>query len=490
MNITSPKSETSHLASNEQALRKCQTALELRDKSDYQNAREVMHPLWERVGERPEIKGLQAEVRAEVLLTVGILTSWIGSKEGIENAQEAAKNLISESISLYQALGDLIKVAACRAEIAYCYFREGALDEARIMLTEALQQLRAQGNTTARALLKLITVEWSASRYDVALELLTDNAALFSRITDHTIRGNYHNEFGVVLRYLAESDPFNREKLLRQALKEYKEADHHFRLAKNKVFGVCVKNNVGLTLLKLRRFKDALKYLEQARRLSVSTKNKVQTAVVDENTAQVLVAEGKLKEAEAIARQAVRVLDKTGHQGFLADALITHGIALARLGKTEQAQFTLQRAVNTAQQVGALNKAGMAALTLIEEIEALAPDVLEVAYDRASQWLATSQSQEVLQRVIAVSKKIRVSPAAEVQSESATEPLLDLTCDLNQEKLKHERELIRQALAKVDGRLTRAASLLGMSYQGLAYIIEKRHPDLLKERSPIRRRSS
>lgn len=489
MNTTSPKFETSHLAPNAEALRKCQTALDLRDRSDYQGARAVMHPLWERVGESPDLKGLHGEVRAEVLLTVGILTSWIGTKEGIENAQEAAKNLISESITLYQELGDLTKVAACRSEIAYCYFREGALDEARIMLTEALQQLSVQGATRARALLKLITVEWSASRYDVALELLTNNAALFRRITDHTILGNYHNEFVVVLRYLAESELFNRGKLLQQALKEYKEADHHFHLAKNKVFGVCVKNNVGLTLLKLCRFKDALKYLEQARRLSVNTKNKVQTAVVDENTAQVLVAEGKLKEAEAIARHAVRVLDKTGHQGFLADALITHGVALARLRKTEQAQFTLQRAVNTAQQVGALNKAGMAALTLIEEIDGLAPDVLEVAYDRASRWLATSQSQEVLQRVIAVSKKVRVNPIGEEGLEQSADALLDVKCDLNTEKLKHERELIRQALAKVDGRLTRAAALLGTSYQSLAYIIERRHPELLKERSPIRRRS-
>ena len=197
-------------------------------------------------------------------------------------------------------------------------------------------------------------------------------------------------------------------------------ADHHFHVAKNKVFGACVKNNVGLTLFNLRRFKDALKYLEQARRLSVSAKNKVQTAVIDENIAQVLIAEGKLKEAEAIARHAVQVLDKTGHQGFLADALITHGTALARLGKREQAQFTLQRAVNTAHQVGALNKAGMAALTLIEEIEDLAPDVLEQAYDRASEWLATSQSQEVLQRVIAVSKKIRANPSVETNAENAT----------------------------------------------------------------------
>jgi hypothetical protein len=88
--------------------------------------------------------------------------------------------------------------------IAYCYFREGALDEARIMLTEALQSLPPTGNTKARALLKLTTVEWFASRYNVALGILTDNAHLFKKVTNHTIRGNYHNEHGIVLRHLSQ----------------------------------------------------------------------------------------------------------------------------------------------------------------------------------------------------------------------------------------------------------------------------------------------
>jgi tetratricopeptide (TPR) repeat protein len=217
MDITSPKIETSRLAPNAEALLKCQMALDLRDKSDYLGARAAMHPLWKTVGERPDLGGLHTEAVAEILLTVGILTSWIGSKEGIEHAQETAKNLISESISFYEELGDTKKIAAARAEIAYCYFREGALDEARIMLTEALQQLGIEGNTRARALLKLVIVEWTASHYDVALELLTNNAPLFTRIADHTTLGTYHNELGVVLRHLAESDPFNREKLLQRA---------------------------------------------------------------------------------------------------------------------------------------------------------------------------------------------------------------------------------------------------------------------------------
>lgn len=490
MNTTSTNSEASHLAPNAEALQKCQAALELRDKSDFQGARDVMRPLWERIGERPEMKGLHAEVRAEVLLTVGILTSWIGSKEGIENAQEAAKNLISESIGLYQALGDLTKLAACRAEIAYCYFREGALDEARIMLTEALQQLKVQGNTKARALLKLITVEWSASRYSVALDLLTANAHIFERVSNHTTRGNYHNEHAIVLRHLAKSDPLKREELLQLAISEYKKADRHFQLAKNKVFRATVKNNLGLIFFNLSRFKDAYDSIAEARRLAVSVKDKCLTAQFDESRAQVLIAQGKLKEAESVMRGAVRVLEKSGQQCLLAEALTTYGIALARSGKSDQARFTFQRAVEVAHQVGALNKAGLAALTLIEEIEDLAPDVLNLAYDGAIEWLATSQSQEVLQRVIVISKKIRANPSVEVNTENAAGGLLDTKCDLTQEKLKHERELIRQALAKVGGRLTRAASLLGMTYQGLAYIIEKRHPDLLKERSPIRRRSN
>src|SRR6266699_1995334 len=107
MKISSPKVHTSQLSANDEALLKCQTALDLRDKSDYQGVRDAMHPLWRRVGHRPEIEALEAPVAAEVLLCVGILTSWIGSMKGIEDAQEVAKNLISEGITFYESVGDV-----------------------------------------------------------------------------------------------------------------------------------------------------------------------------------------------------------------------------------------------------------------------------------------------------------------------------------------------------------------------------------------------
>ena len=136
-----------------------------------------------------------------------------------------------------------------------------------------------------------------------------------------------------------------------------------------------------------------------------------------------------------------------------------------------------------------MNKAGLAALTMIEELEDLSPEILRSAYDRASEWLAKSQSQDISQRLNAAARKVVLRVSGEVKPEKATEVLLNKPCDLQREVLKYEGGLIKQALTKVNGSVTRAAGLLNLSYQGLAYIIGTRHKNLLKERSPIRRRS-
>jgi tetratricopeptide (TPR) repeat protein len=487
MKITSPKLQTLHLSVNEEALLRCQTALELKDKGDYERARQSMGNLWRRVGEPPNTDGLHLSVSAEVHLCVGILTGWIGSKEGIEHAQEAAKNLISESVTYYESAGDVKKVAAARAELAYCYWREGALDEARIIFNESLQKLTAQGNTRARALLRLAIVEWSDSQFNEALSILTENGHLFNKIGNNSIKGAYHSQLAMVLRKLA---PEKKSAVyFRRILKEYEEADHYFKLAHNIVFRADVKNNLGFFLYKLSRFKEAHEYLEQSRRLRNSVRDKVGIAQIDDTRAQVFIAEKKYNEAEAVVKSALRVLDKSGHQCLLADALITYGIALARLKQTDRAEFTFQKAIEVAHQVGALNKAGLAALTLIEELEELTPDSLYAAYDQASEWIPKSQNQDLLLRLNTASRRVFFTLRGELKAEAATEAILNKPCNLHNEVLKFEASLIRQALTQSNASVTRAARRLEMTYQGLAYVIGSRHKDLLKERSPVRRRA-
>lgn len=484
--MASPKLDTAHLNANDEALFRCKTALEHKDRGDYVGAHEAMRPLWKRVGERPKTSGLDPSVAAEVLLCVGVLTSWIGSKDQICDAQELAKNLITQSMTHFESSRDVPKAAIAQSEIAYCYYREGSLNEARSWLYEALKKLTFEGAARARALLKLTTVECSAARFHEALKLLNDNERLFRKFTNHTIKGGYHSELAIILRNLATTE--NQPEYFRRAINEYKEAERQFRLAHNPMFRADVINNVGFLMFKLSRFKEAHNYLNEARRLTTRFKDKARTAQIDESRAQVLIAEERLTDAERLARRAVSVLKKSGHFCMMAEALRTHGVALARLGRPTPAHFIFRQAIEIAHQVNALNIAGLAALTLIEEIQDLPPENLRAAYRQAREWLANSQSPDIKLRLADVADRVVASIHTELSDDRATEILLTEPGGLRAQLEKHEGVVIKRALAQVGGRVTHAATLLEMRYQSLAYIIETRHPDLLRKRTPIRRR--
>lgn len=486
MRTTSPKLDISHLTPNDQAQLRCRTSLELKDRNEYDAAREAMSPIWDgTIGSRPNTKGLHETVVAEVMLTTGILTGWLGSRSENKNADDYARDLINESIRLYEAVGDSRKVAEARTEIAYCYWRAGAHDEARIYFSEALKRLTIGGNARANALIGLSVVEWSESHYRESLRILTDNAELFTRITSHTLRGTFHNQIGIILEEIGAASK-KRLDYFQRAIGEYYAADEDFKLARNLIYRAHVKNNIAHVLSDLHRYREAHQYLEQARRLFMRVGDKVRVAQVDDTRAQVFIAQGKYEQAELIARTAARSFERAGRQCFLAETLINQGIALARLHETERAQFIFQQAIEIAHQAGSLNCAGLAALTMIEEIDTLPRDVQSFAYERAREWLASSDSPDVKPRLKAVTKK--VNGARSKVKADVREVLFNQRVDLEEEVLKFERNLISQALGRVNGKVTHAAKLLGVGYQTLAHMIERRHPDLLKKRTPVHRR--
>lgn len=484
---TMAKLDTSHLPANALALSLCERALELKDRGEFDAAREVMRPFWNQLGQRPDTEGLNPTTTAEVLLCAGILTSWIGGQNQIKEADEWARDLLTESMRLFEAEEDPTKVAQARTEIAYCYRRAGALDEARIWFTDALEKLIVEGNARAYALLGLSVVEWSLTRHDEAFKILTDNAGLFRKIDSHSLKGFYHNQLAMVLRSVAPTH--KRDAYYERALCEYEAAELEFKLARNTLFRADVNNNRGFLLFKLARFREAHQYLQEARRLALLVRNKVVVAQIDDTRAQVLIAENKYNEAEAVARPAVASLRRSGHQGLLIDTLITHGVALARLGKTDKAEFNFREAIEIAHQMGVLSKAGVASLTMIEEIDHLAPDALAHAYQQAGEWLADCQSEALLLKFKTAGMKLALELLRKREAEEATTTLFNMPRNLTTEVVMFERDLIRQALAKAEGgRVVDAARWLGVSYQRLAHRITTKHQELVNERSPVHRR--
>jgi tetratricopeptide (TPR) repeat protein len=422
------------------------------------------------------------------LFCTGVLTGWIGNSDQIKEAQEIARDLIGESITYYQSNKLLSRSAEAHSELAYCYWREGRVNEARIMLHEALERLPPHLELErGRALLKLVDVEHSAARYYDALKILTDNSDLFASVTYPAVKGSYHNELAMTWGAIGTAE--KRPDYFQHALTEYQAAAHQFKLAKNHIYRASVKNNQARVLTKLGKFKEAHRLSDQARKVAVRFKNRTLTAQFDGTRAETLIAEGKFGVAEAVARRAATALAKVGHGCWLADALILQAIAQARVGQPARAQITLQRAIEVANEADALNKAGLAALTMIEEVDQLSPDTLQAAYQQARAWLADSQSREVLSRLNAASGKLADSLCRKMSRDEAVDVLLPKPLNLDQRLLKCEHETIKQALAQTDGSVAHAAPLIGRSYQGLAHMIETKHPDLLTKRTPIRRRS-
>ena len=86
------------------------------------------------------------------------------------------------------------------ADLALCYWREGAYDDARAILESASALIKEDETLKAKTVLRLAIVEHWAGRYSDALRLLTDSAPLFDEGTSHALRGSFRNELALVLR--------------------------------------------------------------------------------------------------------------------------------------------------------------------------------------------------------------------------------------------------------------------------------------------------
>ena len=434
--------ENPNLSVNSRAELCCEAAKALEYKGEYEKARKLLGDYWTRIGERPNVTGLDEATAGEVLLRAGVLTGFIGSKNEVTYAQETAKDLIHESLTIFQSINYPKKIAEAQTELALCYWRTGELNNARDLLNEALSRLATHGEVKAKAIVRLAIVERVADNYSKALRILTENASLFERINNETLKGSYYQILGTVLRQLWESK--RRGDYLDRALIEYAAASYHFEQAEHRAYLANVENQLGLIYFNINRCEEAHQHLDRARRIHASLRDAGTVAQVDETRASVFLKEGRFLEAEKTARAAVMRQEKTGRHLLLAEALITHGRALARLKRSSEALLAFRRAFNLSEYTGITNRMADAAVAAFQEL---------------GEHLAIMEGGQLF------------------------------SCrGLNETKQSLEHDAIRLALENANGSVTHAARSLGISFQALTYMLETRHKDLLKQRTPARRR--
>ena len=430
------------LSVDQRAELRCEAARELENKGQYEEARKVLGDLWRHIGERPKIEGLQRGTGADVLLRAGVLTGVIGSKNRITDAQETAKDLISESVTIFESRQAKKKVAEAQTELALCYWRTGEINEARDCLKEALSLLTVDSEVKVKAIVRLAIVEFRANHHDKALRILTNNAPLFDKIQNHTLKGSYHDTLGNTLEDLSVLK--KRGDYVDRALIEYAAASYHFEQAAHRSFLACVENNLGMLYFRINRCDEAHEHLDRARRIFASLKDSSLAAQVDETRASVFLKQGRVIDAERVARLAVFTQEKGSRPALLAEVLVTHGRALARLESYGASLAAFRRAIELFEHAGNINRAAEASFAAFQEI--------------GEHLQASERGQLISGR------------------------------GWSQDKHSREHDLIKLALEQTKGKVTHAARILGMSYPALNYMLKTRHKDLLLYRTPIRRR--
>jgi tetratricopeptide (TPR) repeat protein len=470
------------LTEDDRALLRCRVVADLTHRGQYEAARAALGGLWRGVGERPDMEGLSERAAAEVLLQAGVLSGWMGASGQVPGAQEAAKNLISESTALFESLGEAGRVAGARGDLALCYWREGAYDEARLLLTDAFEGA-TENVWRAKLLTRLVTVEFSAGRYTDAYGLLREHAHIFDEGVGHTLRGGFHNLLALVLKQLGTVE--GRRDYFDRAIIEYTAAIHHYREARHDRYRANNENNLANLLGRLGRYRQAHESLDRAGATLLKLKDAGLLAQVDETRAQVFIAEKKYREAERVIGRAVQMLEEGSSPAQLADVLTTQGVVWARLGKVEESINVLRRAIQVAEDAGALTNAGLAALSLIEEHgprRTFPRQELYELYQRADLLLKDAQHPEAAERLRACARVV-MRRLVGVRPGDKDFTLYNAVHEL-------EERLIEWALEEGGGSVVRAARLLGLSHQTFSSMLNQRHKKLLPKRTPPERRRS
>lgn len=392
-------------------------AIDLACKGDFREAIEALDDHWPGVGIEPERAGADDIELARLLLACGILTVELGSLSSTP-LQASAKDLLSKSVRLF---GNDAGEALARYWLAIAYLRCGENSEALAVADSILSDQRASseivflaGAVKGLALLHLGTKSESEQAFE--------SVAVFLPAVPPMPRGRFLLNRGMLFRQTGRFD---------EALACYEEAIPAFRLAGSVRHQAAAHNNIAGVYTEQGRYPEALEVARAALAVFEKIGDLAHQAKVWDQIAQIHGMQEDFAGMEQCAARAVEILSTGDHDGWLVEALTTHGRALASLGM-EQAKQSLEKA-----------------LAICDHLT-----------DHKQVW-------KIVQALKAAGKEV------------------------NSTLLPLEREVYKTVLAAHDGRITPAAHALGLHHGVFQKRLASAFPELLNQRRQkrIRRRS-
>lgn len=400
-----------------------QTATHLANQGDLHSAIGVLGDLWPGIGVEPPRNGQDDLEHAQLLLVCGILTMELGRFRSLP-VQASAKDLLSKAVRLFGAQPDRLVALYW---LGWSYIFCGENHEALSLADTILAEQTGDSDVVFRTARLRALAHMNLGNFTQA-EAAFGSVEVFIDAASPLFRGKFYLDRGVLFRQMGRLD---------EALADYQNAIEDFRVAGCTRLSASTVNNLSVVYAAQGRLTDAHKAARSSLSVFVYLGDRPHEAKVWDQIAQIYGQEENYVEMGKCAARAVEILSGCDHEGWLAEALITHGIALSRIGMA-QAQESLTRALEICERQG----------------------------DPKQGAAATGAMWEIVQRAKCLQEELQ----------HVAEPL--------------ERVVYERVLAKHEGRVSPAAHSLGYNHQAFQFRLESRFPELLAKRLPPRRRRS
>lgn len=218
---------------------------------------QVLEPVLSDRGDLEDIPGVTAAERAELLRLAGFYLGYYGNLNAKPDFQERGKDLLSQSIDLFESEGLEEEAARARLNLAWRYLQQGSHNEADIILDYTKEVFGKRRSSPVFLRLKLFecVTASAAGEFDKALRKIKSLEAPMQKCTDAGIRAQFHIEAGYV----------NTEKArLPQALKHYEQAERFAKELNNERFEAIILGNIAFVLLNQNEFARSLDQIEKA----------------------------------------------------------------------------------------------------------------------------------------------------------------------------------------------------------------------------------
>ena len=305
----------------------------------------------------PSMEAATREERAEVLLRYGALIGFLGVNSQIANSQEQSKDLLTQAMAEFIAIGDEEKVAECENYLAVSYARLGEFNEARVWLDSSFARSISRLSEPRIAWYGIVSlIQNDQRRFSDTIALLAPVESDVLTFDDPYLLGIYYGNLGIALKDTGR---------LAEALSCFDKSRLYHKISRHKIYTGTVENNIALLYRDLRNFPKSHAAIDAAIETFKKAGDKTRSGYALDTKANIFLSQGELKKALAAIDKSIDVLKRGENALFRVESLLTRSKILLHLDRFADATMTLLEAVD----IQRMKVDEDAARQLIEEFE-------------------------------------------------------------------------------------------------------------------------